>query len=35
MEGHMDATFAVLEDVIRERGLHLSPQLLDARAAVR
>jgi DNA-binding GntR family transcriptional regulator len=35
MEGHMDATFAVLEDVIRERGLHLSPQLLDGHAAVR
>jgi DNA-binding FadR family transcriptional regulator len=35
MEGHMDATYAVLEDVIRERGLHLSPQLLDGRPGVR
>jgi len=35
MEGHMDATFAVLESVIRERGLHLSPNLLDDRPAVR
>jgi hypothetical protein len=31
----MDATFSVLEDVIRDRGLHLSPNLLDGRPGVR
>jgi hypothetical protein len=31
----MDATFAVLETVIRDRGLHLSPKLLDDRLSVR
>jgi GntR family transcriptional repressor for pyruvate dehydrogenase complex len=35
MEGHMDATFAVVEDVIRDGGLHLSPQPLDGRPDVR
>ena len=35
MEGHMDATLAVLEFVIREDGLHLSPDALDDRRSVR
>jgi GntR family transcriptional repressor for pyruvate dehydrogenase complex len=35
MKGHMDATFAVLESVIREGGLHLSPDVLDGRRLVR